>query len=94
MSTLDTHGRKHEEKEVLGSRDFEDEPHDEEANPREDRSVMKSSVEATHRHRVISTGSGEKRLEADGFSHFLRAQVLPDNRGKFPKIFRWSLLEK
>ena len=68
LSTLDTHGRKHEEKDVLGERDVEYEAHDEEANPRERRSVMKSSVEATHPQRVVSTGSGEKQLQVDGFS--------------------------
>ena len=89
MSTLDTHGRKHEEKEVLGQRDFEDEAHDEEANPREDRSVMKSSVEATHRHRVISTGSGEKRLKADGFSD-RDSRRFEDDRGSSRDSDHWE----
>ena len=61
---------------------FEDEDLDEEANPLEPRSVMKSSSEATHRHLGASTGFGDNSCERRAF----RTEILEDLRMIVEKV--------
>ena len=67
---------------------FEDEDLDEEANPLEPRSVMKSSSEATHRHLGASTGFGDKLVRAEGFSD-RDSRRFEDDRGESRDFDHW-----